>query len=376
MKSDTTIEEALQYSEQKYKEIFEFAPIGIFRSDIDGNVLSANSALAYLLGYRSVEEVLKINLRNDVFFDPEEGSKMFRRYKPVTEGIDIELKWKRKNGSPVWIELNAFIVKDEAGKTLCYQGFVRDISVSKAQKEQLVKAKEEAEKSDRLKTEFLAQVSHEIRTPLNNIITYSSILKEEFESKLPAGFENAFKVIDASSQRLIRTIDLILNLSKIQTGNFEANFSKFDIEKDLLEDLTMEFYSRAKMKNLELKYKNAAKKTKVFADQYSLEQIFSNLIDNAIKYTSQGEIDITLKNKDNKICITVCDSGIGISQDYLPKLFSPFTQEEGGINRRYDGTGLGLALVKKYAELNNAEIRVKSSKGRGTKFTITLPLID
>ena len=376
MESYTTIEQALQLSEQKYKDVFDFAPIGIFRSDIDGNIFSANSALASFLGASSVDEVLNLNLKKDIFFDSEEGSKIFSRYKPVTEGIDLELKWKRKNGSPVWVELNAHTVKDPSGKTLCYQGFVRDISISKIQKEQLIQAKEEAENSDRLKTEFLTQVSHEIKTPLNNIITYTSILKEEFEDKIPTGFENAFKVIDTSSERLIRTIDLILNLSKIQTGNFETNFSKFDIEKDLLEDLTLEFYSRAKMKNLELKYKNAATKTKVFADQYSLEQIFSNLIDNAIKYTSEGEIDITLKNEGNKICITVCDSGIGISKDYLPKLFNPFTQEEGGINRRYDGTGLGLALVKKYAEINNAEIRVKSSKGRGTKFTISLPLTE
>ncbi len=375
MESNST-EQALHLSEQKYKDIFDYAPFGIFCSDIDGNILSANSALVNLLGAKSIDDVLNQNIKKDFFFDPEDGNKIFSKYKPVTEGLKLELKWKRKNGSPFWIELNIHTVKDSLGKTLCYQGFVKDITFYRTQKDQLTLAKEEAEKSDRLKTEFLTQVSHEIRTPLNNIITYTSILKEEFESKLPADFDNAFKVIDTSSQRLIRTIDLIINMSKIQTGNFETNFSKFDVEKDLLEDLTLEFYSRAKMKNLELKYNNAAKRTKVFADQYSLGQIFSNLIDNAIKYTPEGEVDINLKNENNKICITVCDSGIGISQDYLPKLFSPFTQEEGGINRRYDGTGLGLALVKKYADINHAEISVKSSKGRGTKFTIALPLTD
>ncbi len=376
MESYTNLEQALQHSELKYKNLFDFAPIGIFTSDIDGNIISANSELVSMLGAASEDEVLNQNLKKSLFFDAEESNKIFSKYNPVSEGINLELKWKRKNGSPVWVELNVHTVKDALGKTLYYQCFVRDISISKSQEDQLIQAKEEAEKSDRLKTEFLAQVSHEIRTPLNNIITYSSILKEEFESKLPAGFENAFSVIDTSSQRLIRTIDLILNLSKIQTGNFETNFSKFDIEKDLLEDLAIEFYSRAKMKNLELKYKNAAKRTKVFADQYSLGQIFSNLIDNAIKYTPEGEVDINLKNENNKVCITVCDSGIGISKDYLSKLYSPFTQEEGGINRRYDGTGLGLALVKKYAEINNAEISVKSSKGHGTKFTIALPITD
>jgi len=369
-------EESLRQLEHNYNEVFEFSPIGVFKSDFEGNILTSNSALANLLGYFSKDEFMNLNLRKDVFFDPEDSNKIFSKYKPATEAIDLELKWKRRNGSPIWIELNAHKVKDQAGKILYYQGFVRDISISKIQKEQLIQAKEEAEKSDRLKTEFLTQISHEIRTPLNNIISYTSILKEEFEAKLPLGFENAFKVIDVSSDRLIRTIDLIINLSKIQTGNFETNFSKFDIEKDLLDELTMEYYSRAKMKNLALKYNNAANRTRVYADQYSLEQIFINLIDNAIKYTSKGEIDITLKNENDKVCITVCDSGIGISKDYLPKLFSPFSQEEAGINRRFDGTGLGLALVKKYAEINNAEINVKSAKGKGTQFTIALPISD
>ena len=247
-----------------------------------------------------------------------------------------------------------------------------DITERKLQEEQIIIAKETAEKSDRLKTEFLAQMSHEIRTPLNNILTYTSVLKEEFEEKLPEGLESAFKVIDTSAQRLIRTIELILSLSRIQTGNFETTFEHLDLDSDIIEDISLEFYSRAKEKNISLVYENRAEYSQIVCDKYSTGQIFVNLIDNAIKYSKKGEIKISMYNKENnKLCVEVKDSGIGISEKYLPDLFNPFSQEDMGITRHFEGTGLGLALVKKYVELNGADIEVTSKKGEGTKFTVT-----
>ncbi len=487
---------ALKNSEQKYKDIFEFAPIGIYRSNQEGNFLAANLALAKLLDYSSTEEILKLNLKRDIYFDAEEREKLIKEYEPMGNAADVELKWKKKNGEPIWIQLNAHSIKDSLGRTLYFEGFVRDINKRKKAEEeifklsraiqqspvsvvimskdgkieyanskfihasgftpeevigkrpsilaahelsseekdliwetissgkewkgefqhkrkddlrywesvnispiivdgnkieyyliilqditdrkiqeaQLIQAKDEAEKSDRLKTEFLAQMSHEIRTPLNNILTYTSLLKEEFEEKLPQGMESTFNVIDSSSQRLIRSIELILNLSRIQTGNFDTNFSEFDIDNDLLEDLILEFYSRAKMKNLSLVYNKQASNTIIYGDHYSLGQIFLNLIDNAIKYTNEGEIKVDVYNKNsNSLCVKICDTGIGISSEYLPYLFNPFSQEETGINRHFEGTGLGLALVKKYAEINNVEIKVNSEKWKGSEFILTIP---
>ncbi len=487
---------ALKNSEQKYKDIFEFAPIGIYRSNKSGEFLAANLALANLLGYSSAEEILELNLAKDIYFDPSEREMLINEYEPLGKAADIELKWKKKNGEPIWIQLNAHTIKDPAGNTLYFEGFVsdidkrkkaeeeifklsraiqqspvavvimskdgnieysnskfvkasgftpeqiiekranvldakelsseekkiiwetissgkewngefqykrkdgkifwesanispiiveenkiehyliilQDITDKKNQETQLIKAKEEAEKSDRLKTEFLAQMSHEIRTPLNNILTYTSLLKEEFEEKLPPGMESTFNVIDTSSQRLIRSIELILNLSRIQTGNFETDFKEFDIHNDLLEDLIFEFHSRAKMKNLSLKYQKQALNTFIYGDHYSLGQMFLNLIDNAIKYTHEGEIKVEVFNdRPNSLCVKISDTGIGISSEYLPFLFNPFSQEETGINRHFEGTGLGLALVKKYAEINNVDIKVNSEKWKGSEFILTIP---
>jgi PAS domain S-box-containing protein len=494
------VEEDLLLSRQKYREIFEFAPTGIYRSDSKGNILTANIALAKILGYSSVNEILGLNLFNDLYSNRTPESEQEKEFFRTGEGSDIETLWRMKDETLVWVQINAHGMKNLIGETLTIEGFVqdikqrklaekilieqeqsyrslvecsidaiyvlqdsqlvlvnqawqklfgytseeaiakefdimkivapcdrdnilnrfnayrrksgsnilssryemtglskdgkeiqlevsaseiiwkdkpavqgiyRDITERKRAEEQLIKAKKDAEMSDRLKTEFLAQMSHEIRTPLNNILTYTSILKDEFEDKLPPGLETAFAVINSSSQRLVRTIELILNLSRIQTGNFDTHFKEFDINKDLLEDLTYEFYFRAKLKNIALHYQNKAKKTRIIADHYSIEQIFLNLIDNAIKYTSEGEIKIEVtNNKENTVCVSVSDTGIGISSDFLPHLFNLFSQEDMGITRNFEGTGLGLALVKKYVEINNAAIKVESAKGKGSKFTL------
>ncbi len=363
-------EEAVRISEQKYKNIFEFAPTGIYTSNYEGRILTANLAFAKLLGCSSIKEALTINLR-DVYADKEERNNLIRQYENSGSTADIEVRWKKKDGEAIWVQLSVHTIKDPNGQTVLFEGFVRDITNRKLQEEQLIIAKEEAERSDRLKSEFLDQMSHEIRTPLNNILTYTSILKEEFEDKLPRGMELAFSVINSSSQRLIRTIELILNLSRIQTGNFETNFQVFDLDKDLLEDLTFEFYSRAKIKNLSFVYENHAKNTLIKGDQYSLGQVFVNLIDNAIKYTNTGGIQVELNEINNKISVSVSDTGIGISPEYLPNIFDAFSQEDFGRNRNFEGTGLGLALVKKYIEINNADISVVSRKWKGSTFNVT-----
>jgi signal transduction histidine kinase len=296
----------------------------------------------------------------------------------ITSGYEWkgEFQHNSKDNKIIWESASVSPIINEHGITTHYLAIFQDITKRKIQEEQLVIEKEKAEQSDRLKSEFLSQISHEVRTPLNNILTYISLLKEEFEEMLPTGMESAFSVINSSSKRLIRTIELILNLSRIQTGNFETNFEVLDLDKDLIEDLVLEFYSRAKFKNLGFKYENKAKNTMVKGDQYSLGQIFVNLIDNAIKYTDRGEIRIDIIDKNDKIDVNIIDTGIGISKEFLPRIFDPFMQEDTGKHRNIEGTGLGLALVKKYIELNNIEINVESEKGKGSTFTVSFTPVE
>ncbi|MFA6598215.1 MAG: PAS domain S-box protein [Ignavibacteriaceae bacterium] len=371
------IENKLRESEERYNSLFYHSLSLVFIHDLEGNFIDINQAFVDLLGYSKTEI---LNMHFSDLFSKEQFEDTLKIIESLRFGEQPnkihQFKIKKKNGELAYLELASSLI-NRNGVVVAIQGVARDVTDRKAYEERLIKSKEEAEKSDKLKTEFLAQISHEIRTPVNNIVTFTSLLKDEMEDKLPTGLESAFKIIDSSAKRLIRTIDLILNISQLQSGNFETNFEVLDLNKNLLDDLLLEFYSKAKAKNLELTLENSSNETIVLGDNYTIKQIFANLIDNAIKYTSAGEVKIHLyKNKIDKMCVDIIDSGIGISEEYIPFVFEPFTQEDTGYSRRFEGNGLGLALVKKYVELNKASISVSSEKGKGSTFTVAFDQIN
>jgi PAS domain S-box-containing protein len=235
---------------------------------------------------------------------------------------------------------------------------------------ELVAAKDEAEKSNSLKSDFLAQMSHEIRTPVNTILSFTSLIKESLENQLDNDLKDSFKIIENGGSRLIRTIDLILNVSQIQSGNLTISPIELDIVK-ILKDLVSEFSRTAKKESLDLIFESKHKSLRIFGDNYTITQIFANLIHNSIKYTPKGFIKIIVEAKKGKeIIVKVQDTGVGMSSDFLTQLFDPFSQEETGYTRKFEGTGLGLTLVRKYCELNNASISVKSTKDKGSTFIV------
>ncbi len=237
---------------------------------------------------------------------------------------------------------------------------------------ELSEAKEKAEKADRLKTTFLAQMSHEIRTPINAMLSLTSLLREDLIDKVDDETKISFDLIDKAGLRIIRTIDLLLNLSEIQTGTYEIIKKKFDLYSDIIGKIIVDYKKQVADKGLELKMQLKTDDTEVIADFYTVEQIFTHLIDNAVKYTNEGKVKVILyRNENGKLVVEVNDTGIGITKEYLPNLFQPFTQEDEGYTRKYDGNGIGLSLVKNYCEMNNATIEVESEKGRGSSFKVT-----
>jgi len=252
-----------------------------------------------------------------------------------------------------------------------YDEQLSSITKLKSVNKELTKAKEDVEKSTKIKIEFLAQMSHEIRSPLNVILSFIGLIKDEASNVMSDEFLEYFISIEEASDRIIRTIGLILCMSELQVGAFECNPQKLNIYEDTLRDMVSGYKNLAKQKNLELELITEAEQPNIFADRYCVQQIFQNLMDNAIKYTKSGKISIKLYENDNeKITVEVRDTGIGMSEEYLSRIFNPFTQEEQGYSRKFEGNGLGLAIVKKYIELNNAAISVASKKGEGTVFKI------
>ncbi len=365
------IEEELRESEERFRSLYENAKVGIYRSTLDGKFLLANPALIKMFGCNSFEEISKFNIPKDFYVNSDDRKKLIKLAREKGEIDGFETLIKTRNNEIINVRVYGRIVEDKFTKTKYLEGVVEDITEKKLAEKTLIEAKERAEKSDKLKSEFLAQMSHEIRTPINTILSFSSLLKSELYNLVSDDLRQSFSLMERAGKRITRTIDLILNMSEIQTGTYEPSKNNFDLYLRVIEPLYFEYRAMAKAKGVKMELKKSNGSFNLFADEYTVSQIFSNLLDNAVKYTEKGTITINLKRaKNNKLVTEICDTGIGISKEYLPNLFTPFSQEEQGYTRKFEGNGLGLALVKKYCEINNAEIKVQSTKGKGTKFII------
>jgi signal transduction histidine kinase len=264
-----------------------------------------------------------------------------------------------------------FIIEGVPKFHVC-QVYGRDITDLKNTERELKEAVIKSEESKRMKEFFLAQISHEIRSPLNVIVGYSDLLAEELKNEAKDEYSNILRSMKNNSKRLYRTFDLLLNVSQLQTGKYDARFELVDLYS-LLKTLQNEFMSMAEEKGLKLELNNSINEDiSVIVDHYALAQIFINLIDNAIKYTDKGWIKINIYYSANNVCVDVTDTGKGISKEYIDKLFVPFSQEEMGYTRRYDGTGLGLSMIKSFIDVNKAKIQVKSEVNNGSTFTVIL----
>ncbi len=362
-------EEALKESERKYREFFMKDLTGDFLSAIDGKIIDCNPAFLSFLGYSELIDVQQYPATK-FYSSPKERQILIEQIKLKKEVRNYEINMVRSDGEKITVIANVFGIFNEEGQLTHIRGYVFDITDRKKAEENMMKAKEKAEAADRMKTEFLAQMSHEIRSPLNAVLSFTSIVKEITSGMNSNDLETSFSGIESASKRIIRTVDSILNMSDLQLGTYQVSKRKLDVVT-LLRILVAEFENIARDKKIGLRFKADVDKKLIHIDEYALSQIVANLLDNAIKYTRKGFVEVIFQVKE-KMTIKIKDTGIGISEDYLPKLFTPFTQEEQGYTRSYDGNGLGLALVKKYCEVSNADVSVESEKNIGTIFTITL----
>lgn len=224
--------------------------------------------------------------------------------------------------------------------------------------------------SARLKSLFLATMSHEIRTPLHIILTYASVIENHLAKIRDPAKSRAVDAVRRAGRRLQHIVDHMLDISRMEAGAFQVRRVPLNVGAAVAQVIE-EFRPLAEEKGLKLSWETSRDGATIQFDEYCLTQALSNLLENAIKYTDSGTIAVRLfSGADNGMCLEVSDTGIGIDPRFLSRVFEPFSQEEAEYSRRFQGAGLGLALVKRYLALNDAQVSVSSEKGRGTAFLI------
>ena len=368
-------EEALLESEVKYRTLVTQSPDGIFIVDVFGTFLSVNKAMCDLLKYSEEEFLLAIKLWDIV---PQKYLPIMKeRFASLVKGKRIkkafEYEVKGKDGIVHFIEdLSLPYYKDK--KIIGLHGIARDITERKRAEKELIEAKDRAEESDRLKSAFLANMSHEIRTPMNGILGFAGLLKEP----MLTGEEQQeyIDIIEKSGDRMLNIINDIINISGIESGQVEISVSNTNINKQV-EDILKFFTPEAEKKKLHISYSKLPENEAIInTDGGKVYAVLTNLVKNAIKFTSSGSIKYGYKKKGEFFEFFVTDTGIGVSQKQKEIIFERFRQGSDSLTRNYEGAGLGLAISKAYVEMLGGEIWIESKKRKGSTFRFTIPCLD
>ncbi|NOY06643.1 MAG: PAS domain-containing protein [Chlorobi bacterium] len=307
-------------------------------------------------------------------------AEVFREYPQVVEDSRRALSGEEFSTTvrlnDVAFESHYGPLKDDHGKVVGCLGLAIDISERERYVEQLKETKAEAERANRLKSEFLISLSHELRTPVNIIMGFVSVLEEFYKHKVDAEHREFFTSIEEASLRLLDTVEKVVDASRLQTNDFDVKPITVNVVEQL-EECAARYKEIAARKNLEFEMDIPDEDIYVKADVYALDRAICHLIDNAVKFTEKGRVKVALSCRNKHwVEISIHDTGIGITKEYLPHIFESFSQEDGGYSRRFEGVGLGLALSKNFIDICNGRLKVDSRKGSGSVFTISLPYYE
>ncbi|MEI8390729.1 MAG: response regulator [bacterium] len=349
--------------------------IGVWDYDIVNNILIWDERMFNLYGitekdFSGAYEAWRKGLHPD---DLERGDAEIQMAINGEKEFDTEFRVCRPDGTVRNIRGMAVVSKDDSGQALRLTGTNWDITGQKNAEIELIRAKEQAEAANKAKSEFLANMSHEIRTPMNGVIGFTNLL---LDTDLDEEQKDFAQEAQKSSELLLNIINDVLDFSKIEAGKMLMENIEFDI-RSVVEDVTVLAISAACKKGIEVNsmiYSDIPQK--ISGDPGKLKQILNNLVNNAVKFTNQGEILITVKKdseKDNSVTLRfeVSDTGIGISKERQEAVFESFTQVDASATRKYGGTGLGLTISKKIVEMMNGKIYVTGEEGKGSVFIFT-----
>ena len=367
------LEAKITESEAYYRSLVDISPDGICILNLNGEIVYASKKLFEIFEIPSNIDVLGTSILRWVTSDYQE--RVLSRVQGILLGNEIsgirEYQFMNYNNGTFWAEVMSSPIADARGKINELLVVCRDITERKKAEAELLLAKEKAEESDKLKTAFLNNISHEIRTPLNAIVGFSALLSEN--SYVSEGQKSNIDLIINSSDHLLAVVNDIVEVSNIEVGILKFNKNELNLNV-LLKNLYEQFVPISIGKGLGFRYEAALSDNKAFisADKTKLIQIISNLLSNAFKFTSKGQINFGYTLKDGKLEFFVSDTGIGIREDQHSRIFDRFYQVENSTTREFEGTGLGLSISKAYVELQDGRIWLESEPGKGTTFFFTL----
>jgi PAS domain S-box-containing protein len=370
-------ERALSEAEKKFRTIVENAAGGIYQLTPDGIFLSANPALARILGYKSPEALLH-NIKNaheQLYKDYRERISFIRELEMTGAVRSFETRAVCHDGRIIWISESARAVKDDAGKILYYEGSIEDITQRKEVELDLREAKIQSDLANRAKSEFLANMSHELRTPLNAIIGFSEIIKNEVFG--PIGQKQYWEYandIYASGRHLLKIINDVLDVARIEAGERQINEGVVDLGKVTLSclDLVASKIEAGRFTIINMLDENVPR---IIGEEIAIKQVLSNILSNAIKFTPPGG-RITLSsqlNSEGVLRVSVTDTGVGLDEEEIERAMSRLGQVDGALNRANSGMGLGLTLVSSLMRLHGGDFELFSQKGLGTTATLVFP---
>src|SRR5580692_7959054 len=363
----------LQAACEQRNAVVQTALDAVVGMSADGRITDWNSQAERMFGYTSTEAVgrpMSQTIIPEAFREPHEAG--LRRYQAtgISKIINnrIEIKALRRDGEEIPVELAVTAIRNGNETTFC--AFVRDITDRLHAAENLKRAKEAAEQASSAKSEFLANMSHEIRTPMNGILGMTELL---LDTELNAEQQESLDLVKSSAESLLRVINDILDYSKIEAGKLDLDPVDFQL-REALEDTLKTLALRAHRKGLELTCEIGDDvPTRVVGDPGRLRQVLVNLVGNAIKFTTKGEVVVRAQLQNQSadgylLHFEVADTGIGIAPEKQQLIFDPFAQADGSTTRRFGGTGLGLTISSQLVGLMGGEIGLASQPGQGSTF--------
>jgi len=355
----------IQRQQAYFASLVRESPVAIVALDQKGCITLCNPAFEKLFGYAAAEAQGR---ELDPLITTEETRQEAEAYtqQATDHAIHGVGRRVRKDGTLVDVEVLAVPVVVR-GERVGLMALYHDIT-------ELLRARQDAEAADRAKTQFLASMSHELRTPLNAIIGYSELLREEAEDRSLPMFTGDLDKIRGAGRHLLALINDVLDLSKIEAGKVEIVPALFPLRR-VIDDVVATVDPLVTPRNNRLDVRSTAEGVQMHSDETRIRQVLFNLLSNASKFTENGSITLGVSRQGDWMTFAVTDTGIGMTKEQAARLFEAFVQADASIAARYGGTGLGLAISRRLCRLMGGEVSVESEPGKGSTFTVRLPIV-